>query len=90
MMAELARATCLLQPCWLSAAFDVNSAGLTQAEVGPPAPSQPTGADVFWQSLHLSRLNMSVPSQAEDVWKHAERSEGMLSHIEAKGLAQTC
>ena len=24
------------------------------------------------------------------VWKQAERSEGMLSHIEAKGLAQTC
>ena len=24
------------------------------------------------------------------VWKHAERSEGMLSRIEAKGLAQTC
>ena len=45
---------------------------------------------MFWQSLCLSRLNMSVPSQAEDVWKHAERSEGMLSHIEAKGLAQTC
>ena len=38
---------------------------------------------MFWQSLCLSRLNMSVPSQAEDVWKHAERSEGMLSHIKA-------
>ena len=33
---------------------------------------------------------MSVPSQAEDVWKHAERSEGMPPHIEAQGLALTC
>ena len=45
---------------------------------------------MFWQEPCLSRLNMSVPSQAGDVWKHAERSEGMLSHIEAKSLAQTC
>ena len=74
----------------LSAASAVDSTGLTQAEVGPPAPSQPAGADVFWQEPCLSRLNMPVPSPAEDVGPHAEQSEDMLSHNEAKGLAQTC
>ena len=64
-MAELACAQCLLQPCWLSAASAVDSTGLTQAQVNLPEPM------CSGRTLCLSRLNMSVPSQAEDVWKHA-------------------
>ena len=89
-MAELVCAQCLPQPCWLSVASAVDSTGLTQAEVGPQLQVNLPEPMCSGRSLCLSRLNMSVPSQAEDVWKHAERSEGMLSHIEAKGLAQTC
>ena len=63
---------------------------LDHAEVAPQLQVNLLEPICSGRSLCLSRLNVSVPSQAEDVWKHAERSEGMLSHIEARGLAQTC